>query len=90
VRLVRTYLLRFQEPDGSVPTDVLYRKSDSAGLVDPDDRPLSTTEPFVMYGREWQVVDVHVTQRLIRILCVSTALSPSEAVHVPSADSATT
>jgi hypothetical protein len=85
---VRAYLLRFQEADGSVATDVLYRKSDDAGLIDPDDRPLSPTEPFVMYGREWRIVDIEVTQDLVRMLCASTDFSALDVVQVPSSDSA--
>jgi hypothetical protein len=85
---MRTYLLRFQEDDGSVTTDVLYRKKDDAGLVGPDGTPLSTTESFAMTGREWRIVDVHVTETVIRILCVTAASSSEGMVRASSVDSA--
>jgi hypothetical protein len=81
---MRAYLLRLQEADGTVAADVLYRNDGERGLVDPDGVSLSTTEPFVRYGREWRITDVHVTENLVRVLCVTTEMSEQDAIRVRS------
>jgi hypothetical protein len=58
--------------------EVLYFRNNDAGLVDPNGVPLSTTEPFVMHGRAWRVVDVYVTEKLVRIMCAASVSSAQD------------
>ena len=68
-------VLTFRNPDGHVYAETLGRDDDFAELVDPDDGSVRHDGPFVMYGREWQIESVSVTDTLIRIMCVSTSKS---------------
>jgi hypothetical protein len=83
------YLLQFQDLDGHVVSELLYSRDDHGGLVDPDGTSLSTTEPFEMHGRAWRVVDVYVTEELVRILCAAALPSEQEEARVRSSGSAT-
>ena len=69
--MTRGYLLQFREPDGSMASEVLYFMGESAGLVDPNGTPLSPSETFVMNGRTWRMVDGHVTEERVRIVCTA-------------------
>jgi hypothetical protein len=72
-------VLTFRNPDGQVYAEVLGRNDDFAELVDPDDGSVRHDGPFVMYGREWQIESVRVTEDLIRVTCVSTSPTVNEA-----------
>lgn len=69
----------FRNPDGHVHTETLGRNDDFAELVDPDDGSVRHDGPFVMYGREWQIESVRVSEGLIRVTCVSTSTTVTEA-----------
>jgi hypothetical protein len=72
--LPRRPLLRFHEPDGRVRVEILGSGDDFADLVDPNDGSVRHTEPFAMHGDEWRIESVTVTEKLMRIECVSTAV----------------
>ena len=72
-------VLTFRNPDGRVYAEVLGRDDDFAELVDPDDGSVRHDGPFVMYGREWQIESVRITEDLIRVTCVSTSSTVNEA-----------
>jgi hypothetical protein len=82
------YLLQFQDAAGRVATELLYSRDDHGGLVGPDGAPLSTSEPFLMHGRSWRMVDVHVTEELVRILCAAALPSEHERAVARSSGSA--
>ncbi len=80
-RLPMRALLEFRDPDGQIRAEVLGRNEEFAELVDPTDGSVRHGGPFVMHGREWQIENVRVTDRLIRIMCVSTSQVAAEAGH---------
>jgi hypothetical protein len=83
--LMRGYLLQFREQNGAVTSEVLYFRENDAGLVDPNGRTRSPSESFSMNGRLWRMVDVHVTEDHIRIICIAEPASADEVAPYVSA-----